>query len=184
MVLEFVLRTLSTHPQMQARLRAELAESLPHDLDDCAFNAIDSLPYLNAVVLESLRLVDTIESCQSRVVPKGGCVVEGYYLPEGTIVSAQPYVLHRQENIFPDPEKFNPDRWLMDKESLRPLLKSLLTFSTGPRGCIGKQLALAVMKTSLTNIYKTFTTELVNGQKLLQASEPAAMAEIRFQRLC
>ena len=183
MVLEFALRTLSAHPEMQARLRAELAESLPRGLDDCAFNAIDALPYLNAVVLESLRLVDTIESCQSRVVPKGGCVVEGYYLPEGTIVSAQPYILNRQENVFPDSEKFDPDRWLMDKERLRPLLKSLLTFSTGPRGCIGKQLALAVMKTSLTNIYKTFTTELVSDQKFLQASDPATMAQIQFQRL-
>ena len=63
-----------------------------------------------------------------------------------TIVSAQPYILHRQENIFPNPETFNPDRWLVDKDSLRPMLKSLLTFSSGPRVCIGKELALAGMQ--------------------------------------
>ena len=44
---------------------------------------IDSLPYLNAVVMESLRLVDTISSYQTRVVPPGGCVISGYFLPAG-----------------------------------------------------------------------------------------------------
>ena len=83
MVLEFILRKLSMHPHMQARLQAELYESLPHGIEESTFAAIDALPFLNAVLLESLRLVDTIESCQSRVVPKGGCMIEGYYLPEG-----------------------------------------------------------------------------------------------------
>ena len=44
---------------------------------------IDSLSYVNAVVMEGLRLVDTISSYQTRVVPKGGCVISGCYLPAG-----------------------------------------------------------------------------------------------------
>ena len=48
---------------------------------------IDSLSYLNAVIMEALRLVDTISSYQTRVVPKGGCVISGHYLPAGVCMA-------------------------------------------------------------------------------------------------
>ncbi len=132
---------------------------------------VDVLPYLHAVVLEGVRLVDTIDSYQRRVIPKGGCMIEGYYLPAGvsffsgfdlgrvvisfqhiiadtvcphqTVVSAQPYIINRQADIFPNPETFNPDRWLVNKENYKVLYKTLWTFSSGPRGCIGKEFAFA-----------------------------------------
>ena len=47
------------------------------------FAVTDSLPYLNAVTMEGLRLVDTISSYQTRTVPKGGCTISGYFLPAG-----------------------------------------------------------------------------------------------------
>lgn len=126
------------------------------------YSTLDALPYLNAVVLEGLRLADNIESCQSRIVPERGCVIEGYYLPAGvrssldppnlnaadrqlsqTIIYAQPYLIHRQEKFFPAPERFDPDRWLVGKQDYHQLMKSLFTFSAGPRVCIGKELAMA-----------------------------------------
>lgn len=76
-------RTLSVHSEVQSKLRVELLTSVPLDAKDRTFAMIDSLPYLNAVVMESLRLVDTISSYQTRVVPPGGCVVSGYFLPAG-----------------------------------------------------------------------------------------------------
>lgn len=76
-------RTLSLHPKVQSKLRIELLTSVPLDAKDRTFAMIDSLPYLNAVIMECLRLVDTISSYQTRVVPPGGCVISGYFLPAG-----------------------------------------------------------------------------------------------------
>lgn len=82
-VLEYTTHQISLHWDVQARLRQELTSLLPPWNEARTYAMVDTLPYLNAVVLEGLRLVDTIESYQRRVVPKNGCVVEGYYLPAG-----------------------------------------------------------------------------------------------------
>ena len=81
--LEFLVRKISEHPDVQAHLQHELRSSLPHSASERTMPMLDSLPYLNAVLMEGLRLVDTILSYETRLVPAGGCVIEGYYLPAG-----------------------------------------------------------------------------------------------------
>ena len=81
--LEYTVRQLSKHADFQSRLRLELLSSLSLDEQEGSMAMIDSLPYLNAVLMESLRTVDTVSSYQTRVVPKGGCSISGYFLPEG-----------------------------------------------------------------------------------------------------
>lgn len=78
-----MFRQLSSLPEIQSKLRLELLTSVPSDGSDRTFAVLDSLAYLNAVVMESLRTVDTVSSYQTRVVPKGGCTISGYYLPSG-----------------------------------------------------------------------------------------------------
>lgn len=81
--LEFITRQLSVYPDVQSKLRIELLTSVPPAARDWTYAMIDSLPYLDAVVMESLRLVDTISSYQTRLVPKGGCTISGYHIPAG-----------------------------------------------------------------------------------------------------
>ncbi|KAI4164571.1 MAG: hypothetical protein LQ342_001884 [Letrouitia transgressa] len=126
---------------------------------------IESLPYLNAVVMESLRTVDTISSYQTRIVPPGGCVIAGYSIPAGTTIASQPYLINRQPHIFPRPNLFDPSRWLIPHNDYRELAKSMWTYSSGPRACIGRELSLAVMKTVLVEIYSRFTTSVANDEK-------------------
>lgn len=82
-VLEYTVRQLSIHQNVQSHLRLELLASVPLDGEDRDFAMIDKLAYLNAVMMECLRLVDTVASYQTRVVPKGGCFVSGTFLPAG-----------------------------------------------------------------------------------------------------
>lgn len=82
-VLEYITRRISLHPDIQDRLHQEVVSSLPSSNEDWTFAMVDALPFLNALVLEGLRLVDTIESYQRRVVPAGGCMIEGFHLPAG-----------------------------------------------------------------------------------------------------
>ena len=75
------MQNLTLHPTCQDRLREELRETLPSNSLDRNFAVIDKLTYLNATVMEALRVVTTIETYQPRVVPACGCSIEGYHIP-------------------------------------------------------------------------------------------------------
>lgn len=118
----------------------------------------DRLPYLEAVVLEGLRCFPAIPMSLPRYVPSGGRTVDGYFIPEKTIVSSQAFSTHRiNQDVFPEPNAFNPDRWL-DATGDKERKQLFFAFASGGRGCVGKHLALAEMKTLLVDVYSRFTT--------------------------
>ncbi|KAI1645395.1 cytochrome P450 3A13 [Daldinia loculata] len=120
--------------------------------------AFDKLPYLDAVVMEGLRCFPAIPMSLPRYVPSGGRNIDGYMIPEGTIVSCQAYSTHRiDESVFPQPDTFDPDRWLQEAGELERK-RLFFAFASGGRGCIGKHLALAEMKTLLRDVYSRYTT--------------------------
>jgi len=116
-------------------------EKLQKELLEKASESLDKLPYLEAVIWEGLRCFPAIPMSLPRYVPAGGRVIDGYMFPEHTMVSAQAYSIHRlNEDVFPQPEKFDPERWLdVDGDAERKRLQ--FAFSTGGRGCVGKQLS-------------------------------------------
>lgn len=136
--------------EFQQRLQQELAQN--------SDTPIDQLPFLDAVVSEGLRCFPPIPMSLPRYVPRGGKTIDGHSLPEGVVVSCQAHSVHRMNHhIYPDPEAFNPDRWMVaDGDAERKRL--LFAFSNGGRGCVGKHLALAEMKTLLKDVYSEFTT--------------------------
>ncbi|KAH7160072.1 cytochrome P450 [Dactylonectria estremocensis] len=160
----------------QTRLQEELRAKL-----DLPF---DELPFLDAVLNEGLRCFPAIPMSLPRYVPQGGRAIDGYSLPERTVVSCQAFSLHRiNDDVFPDPDTFSPDRWLdIEGDSERRRLQ--FAFSSGGRGCVGKQyvpwdpfntiahlrkqennkltrysLALIEMKTLLRDVYSQYSTE-------------------------
>ncbi|KAG9255171.1 cytochrome P450 [Emericellopsis atlantica] len=135
---------------IQQRLQAELRASPDAPLDQ--------LPYLDAVVLEGLRCFPPIPMSLPRYVPSGGRVIDGTWLPAKTIVSCQAYSVHRlNPSVFPAAHIFNPSRWL-DEDGDADRRRLMFAFSNGGRGCIGKHLALAEMKTLLRDTYSAYTT--------------------------
>ncbi|KAF5682004.1 cytochrome P450 monooxygenase [Fusarium denticulatum] len=118
----------------------------------------DQLEYLEAVVKESLRVFPSIPMSLPRCVPEGGATVDGHWLPGGTIVSCQPYSMHRMdEEVFPRPDSFEPQRWLEEKGSAERN-RLFFAFSNGGRACIGRHLAIVEMKTLLRDIYSRYRT--------------------------
>jgi len=100
---------------------------------------LDKLPFLEAVVQEGLRCFPAIPMSLPRYVPRGGRTIDGYRMPERTIVSCQAYSVHRMDDeVFPDPDRFDPGRWL-SKEGDAERKRLLFAFANGGRGCIGKQ---------------------------------------------
>ena len=117
---------------VQQRLHQELTAAAP-DV------ALDNLQYLDAVVKEGLRLFPLASMSLPRYAPVGGCTIDGYFIPGGTIVSCQSWTVHRvHEDVFPQPEKFWPERWL-EERGVADRNRLFFTFSVGGRGCIGKK---------------------------------------------
>ncbi|KAJ4224701.1 hypothetical protein NW759_005416 [Fusarium solani] len=119
----------------------------------------DELTLLDAVLNEGLRCFPAIPMSLPRYVPQGGRVIDGFSLPEKTVVSCQSFSVHRiNDDVFPDPDKFYPERWLKTEgDADRRRLQ--WAFSSGGRGCIGKHLAMAEMKTLLRDVYSQYETE-------------------------
>ncbi|MCJ1264415.1 hypothetical protein MMC22_004286 [Lobaria immixta] len=88
-----------------------------------------------AVFRESLRLSSAVPGILPRVVPSSGCYVGERFIPAGTIVSISHRTIHDNPTLFPEPEKFIPERWLGEKG--KELEKWHISFSKGPRHCIG-----------------------------------------------
>ncbi|KIY00946.1 uncharacterized protein Z520_03612 [Fonsecaea multimorphosa CBS 102226] len=140
-----------TSQRIQGLLRKELTEN--------AAAPFDQLPYLDAVVKEGLRCFPPIPMSMPRYVPSGGSTIEGYFIPQGTIVSCQAYTLHKDPTVFPQPLEFLPERWL-DKSGEAERNRLSFAFSLGGRGCLGRHLAIAEMKLLLREVYSQCRTTL------------------------
>ncbi|UYV77990.1 CYP4V2 [Cordylochernes scorpioides] len=95
--------------------------------------------------------------CITHVVPGHG----GYTLPKGCTCFLFTYMLHRNPEVYPEPEKFDPDRFLPENcLSRHPF--AYLPFSAGPRNCLGQKFAMLEMKTVVANILRNFTWETLD----------------------
>lgn len=113
----FALYYLASNPNIRLTLRKELQDTFPDFTPgDAEFvpdpRIISELPYLNAVVDESMRLGAPLGSFP-RITPKNGAVIVGEYIPEGTIVGIPAWAqMISPDNFYPEPLEFKPERWL------------------------------------------------------------------------
>ncbi|KKO97538.1 cytochrome P450 [Trichoderma harzianum] len=135
-------------------IQRKLAEELQANPE----TPFDKLPFLDAVVCEGLRCFPPIPMSLPRYVPQGGRSIDGFWMPEKTVVSCQAYSVHRlNSEVFPDGDVFNPERWL-EHEGDADRRRIQFAFSNGGRGCVGKHLALIEMKTLLRDVYSKYST--------------------------
>ncbi|KAJ5334997.1 hypothetical protein N7452_007400 [Penicillium brevicompactum] len=150
-------------------LRAELLEAensngLSRSLP--SWDGVRSLPYLDACVLEALRLHPPFCLPFERVVPEGGITVCETYLPAGTVVGISPYLANRDKQTFgDDADKWRPSRWLdLSREDRVKLENSILTFGAGRRTCLGKNIAILEIKKLFPMLLLNYEIEIVNPE--------------------
>ncbi|KAF1843690.1 cytochrome P450 oxidoreductase [Cucurbitaria berberidis CBS 394.84] len=128
-----------------------------------SFADASSLPYLGAVIREALRIHSPVGMMLPRSVPAGGVTIDGYYLPAGTEVGISPWVLHHDPNVFPNPERFYPDRWLTkDAEALVRMNRSFFAFGHGIHTCIGQHMSSMMLTKIIASMLLAFDLEFVN----------------------
>lgn len=90
----------------------------------------------------------------------------GKYIPPGSTVLVNSYLLHRDPRYFPDPEVYRPERFLPDRPKLPPYV--FIPFSAGSRNCIGSKFATFVIKFAVLSILKAFHVEALDKEDELR----------------
>ncbi|TWU73690.1 hypothetical protein ED733_004748 [Metarhizium rileyi] len=124
--LTYLLWSICQRPQLRDKLVEEL-RTLPGDFTE---PGLRELPFLNQCIQETLRLYPSAPAALPRAVPPGGVEIGGYRLPSGTTVAAQAYTMHRQPEIFPNPDDFDPHRWDAPTKVMK---EAFMPFGRGPR---------------------------------------------------
>ncbi|KAJ5460753.1 uncharacterized protein N7458_002305 [Penicillium daleae] len=150
-----VLFFLLKNPTCMNRLREELDEVLDKDEIVASYGKIKHLPYLRACIDESLRMMPPVIFGLPRRTPLEGAPILDDFVAGDTSVSMSAYVVHHQESIFKGHDKYKPERWLgEDGKALQPFF---VPFSTGARGCIGRNISYleqTVLIASLVHRYE------------------------------
>lgn len=162
--LRSVLYHILKHPEVYTKLYEEV-RTLETPVK---FTAANKLPYLSAVIQEAMRLHPSVGMILARLVPAGGATICGFDLSEGTQVGINPWVLHRDPDVFPDPNAFRPERWLptvTDEAHLRLMNRSFFTFGHGAHTCSGRWISLMEVKKLIPSLLLKFEMTLSNEEK-------------------
>ncbi|KAK3829799.1 MAG: cytochrome P450 [Linnemannia elongata] len=165
--LSWTFYQLACHPEIQARLREETRQLYKDKEGAPTYDELNSLPYLNAVIRESLRLWSPIPlnlrvSVEDDHLPRNNGLPP-LYVRAGTNLQIPMFILQRDPKIWgPDSLSFNPSRWLTtDKASPCPPYSPpnglcYFPFYHGKRSCVGNKIATLEMKTHIANLINTF----------------------------
>jgi len=167
----WILYLVATHPEVEAKVYQEIKSEL--GLRSPRYADSQRLPYLRQVIQESLRLFPPAIGTFARQ-PKVDLEIGGYRVPKNSLVYMFSYVTHRDPRWFPDPEKFDPDRFSDEREKQLPQF-AYFPFGGGPRACIGMHFSLVEMTMVLATLYQRCKLTLLPGQ----SAEPTVNLSLR-----
>lgn len=156
--LTWTMYLLAAHPEAEARFHQELDDVL-----DARLPGVDDLPqlkYTRMVLAESMRVYPPVWTLTRKAI--ADYAVGGYVIPAGAIVGMSQFVMHRDERYYPDPEKFDPLRWLPEEAAKRPRY-AYFPFGGGPRQCIGEGFAWMEATLLLATLGQKWKLSVVPG---------------------
>ncbi|KAF8877294.1 cytochrome P450, partial [Infundibulicybe gibba] len=134
----------------------ELKSVWPDQDSHITLETLEKLPYLTAVIKESLRMSHGVVTPLPRIVPSD-TVIAGVRIPAGTSVAMGATFMHNNPHVFLEPD-FCPERWL--EPNTRILESHLVPFSKGPRSCIGVNLAWCELYLIFANVFRKLEMEV------------------------
>jgi cytochrome P450 len=151
LALSWTWHLLSQNPEAERKLHQELDRVLDGRVP--TFADLLALPCAERVIKESLRLYPPAWGLARTVIKE--FELGGYRIPAGSNVVMSTWVVHRDPRYFPEPEKFDPDRWLPEKAQKLPKF-AYFPFGGGPRQCIGASFAMMEATLLLATIAQQF----------------------------
>ncbi|XP_074595108.1 cytochrome P450 4C1-like [Brevipalpus obovatus] len=179
--LGWILFILGNNLDIQQRLYDELSSVIDCD-GNLDHDAISSHKYLDACVKECLRLVPTVPAISKYTTQD--TKICGYDIPAGVSLILYLFFMHRDPKLYPDPLKFNPDRFMDDSE--RPPF-AFVPFSAGPRNCIGQKFAMLEIKIFMTLMISRFSFKSKDKMEDMEycfevTTNPVKSLEIEFTK--
>lgn len=182
---DWTIAELLRQPELVCRLQAELDNVVGKDKFVTEADVL-KLPYLQAVVKESLRLHPPaplgIPHCSTEA-----CKVMSYDIPAGTTALVNIWAINRDPKQWPDPLRFNPDRFVDLDISVFGSAYNLLPFSSGRRGCPGMLLGLTMVQLIVANLIHSFDFQAAGGlrnEDIDVVNETPGLVSTRAHNLC
>ncbi|XP_070577396.1 1,25-dihydroxyvitamin D(3) 24-hydroxylase, mitochondrial-like [Ptychodera flava] len=160
----WVLDLLAWNEDVQQKLYQEISSVVPKG-QEITQEHLRNLHYIKAVVRESMRLYP-VAPASSRILASD-VVLCGYHVPAETVVVVHTGLMSRDPELFEDPDKFLPERWMRSEQQIpRVNQYAAQPFAMGPRQCIGRRLAELEMYLCIAKIIQNFVLEPNNDQPL------------------
>lgn len=148
-VFYYLLRNSRCYEKLMQELNQAVAEGRIENRKTGTVTWAESqnLPYLDACIKEAFRMHPAAGLPLERVTPPQGIEIDGHFVPGGTIVGCNAWVIHKREEVFgANVDSYIPERWLdASKEQLKEMNGTLFQFGAGARTCIGKNISLLEM---------------------------------------
>ncbi|KAK9679812.1 Cytochrome P450 [Popillia japonica] len=152
--ISFGLYELAKHPKIQTKILEEIESVVGVDKTEAiTIQHLSEMDYLDRVVKEILRLYPAAPLIEREL--EEDVFLNGSKYPKGATISFHIFIQHRRKELFPEPELFDPDRFLPENIATRHKF-AYIPFSAGPRNCIGQKYALINCKTTIANVIRHF----------------------------
>lgn len=180
--LSFTTGELALHPEVFQKARSEVDRVWDRQGGITAEN-IRELAYTRSVFKETLRLY-SIASGSTEIQATQDIHIENYTIPRGTLITWSMLAAGRDPEVYPNPDRFLPERWLEDGKD-NPSIPSIV-FGSGLHRCLGEHLSMVEATIMLALLIRHFDWELINGRSSLEGLQnlliyPADGIPIRFQ---
>ncbi|XP_008543199.1 cytochrome P450 4C1 [Microplitis demolitor] len=157
MSLLFTILLLAEHKDIQARARAEVDEILKESDGQITIDEIQRFTYLECCIKEAQRLYPSVPVISKTT--QEDTQFKHCFVPKDTILLIYPIDTHRDPNFWPQPEIYNPDRFLLSEQLEKRHPFSFIPFSAGPRNCIGQKFAMLELKSLIAGLLYNFYFE-------------------------
>ncbi|GFS46964.1 cytochrome P450 4C1 [Nephila pilipes] len=162
LTITWALYLIGLHPDVQVKIHEELDKIFGSDMQrDVTESDLNDLKYLDCVLKETNRLYTAVPVIIRQLQEDTN--ICDYTVPKGSNCLLLIYFLHRDKYVFPDPEKFDPDRFLLENSVKIPVY-GYIPFSAGPRNCIGQKFAIMEMKIIVSSILRNYTIESLDSR--------------------
>ncbi|XP_037030522.1 cytochrome P450 4g15 [Bradysia coprophila] len=151
----FFLSMMGIHQDIQQKVVEELHGIFGESDRPATFQDTLEMKYLERCLMETLRLFPPVPLIARQMKEDLKLASGDYIVPAGATVAVATFKLHRNETIYPNPTKFNPDNFLPERQANRHYY-AFVPFSAGPRSCVGRKYAMLKLKILLSTILRNY----------------------------
>ncbi|CAO1376199.1 unnamed protein product [Diamesa serratosioi] len=151
----FFLSLMGVHQDIQDKVVEELDQIFGDSDRACTFQDTLEMKYLERCMMETLRMYPPVPIIARQMQEDLKMSSGDYVIPKGATVIVATYKLHRLESIYPNPDKFDPDNFLPERQANRHYY-AFVPFSAGPRSCVGRKYAMLKLKVILSTVLRQF----------------------------